>query len=534
MNKKRIAQRRHRVTSRQRFSVSVSSILCVRICCLLACTTAIAAPADVITVTNTNDSGPGSLRQALADVHDGDTINFAVIGAISLTSGELLITRSVTISGPGANLLAIMREPNSASFRIFHVTPNHAVTIEGLAVINGSILNGFGGGILNQEGTLIINGCAVSGNSALGQQGLGGGIFSNGSGGGGFASLTITDSALSGNVAANGGAIFNDGASGMAILTINNSTLSSNSFAGIFSDGTATITITRSTLNDNPVASISILAGTLSIGNTILNAAASGVNLNIGKPATVTSQGYNVSSDDGGGFLVGPGDQLNTEPMLGPLQDNGGPTFTHELLKNSPAIDAGDPNFTPPPFYDQRGPVFWRVRNERIDVGSFEVQAGATPTPTPTTTATPTATLPPSPTPTSTVIPCHVTNTGPACGSVVTGPPPADFIISLSDPVDTATFQSTDFTVNSIPGDGFLLQNGNLTIVFHFNNTPVTPGLNTMHIPAGAFDCGNGPVAEFTCTFTYQGSTPTPTSTPTSTPRSNPSPRPRPNPQPRP
>jgi hypothetical protein len=69
--------------------------------------------------------------------------------------------------------------------------------------------------------------------------------------------------------------------------------------------------------------------------------------------------------------------------MLGPLQDNGGPTFTHALLSGSPAIDAGDPNFTPPPYYDQRGPNFWRVRNGRIDIGSFEVQAGTTPTPTP-------------------------------------------------------------------------------------------------------------------------------------------------------
>src|SRR5262245_61259562 len=268
-------------------------------------------PADVITVTNTNDSGFGSLRQALADAHDNDTINFAVTGTIGLTSGELLITKNVTISGPGANVLAIMREPNAASFRIFHVTPNHTVTIEGLAVINGSILTGFGGGILNQESTLTLNSCAVSGNSALGQQGLGGGIFSNGSGGGGFASLTITDSTLSGNIAANGGAIFNDGASGLAILTFNNSTLSSNSFAGIFSDGTATITITNSTLSDNTVATISIFAGSLSIGNTILKAAASGINLNIGKPATVTSDGYNVSSDDASGFLAGPGDQIN-------------------------------------------------------------------------------------------------------------------------------------------------------------------------------------------------------------------------------
>jgi hypothetical protein len=52
-------------------------------------------------------------------------------------------------------------------------------------------------------------------------------------------------------------------------------------------------------------------------------------------------------------------------------------------LSGSPAIDAGDPKFTPPPYYDQRRPNFWRVRNGRIDIGSFEVQAGTTPTPTP-------------------------------------------------------------------------------------------------------------------------------------------------------
>jgi hypothetical protein len=72
--------------------------------------------------------------------------------------------------------------------------------------------------------------------------------------------------------------------------------------------------------------------------------------------------------------------------MLGPLQDNGGPTSTHALLPGSLAIDAGDPNFTPPPLYDQRGPGFPRVMNGRIDKGSFEVQG-----PTPTPTATPCA-----------------------------------------------------------------------------------------------------------------------------------------------
>ena len=58
--------------------------------------------------------------------------------------------------------------------------------------------------------------------------------------------------------------------------------------------------------------------------------------------------------------------------MLGPLQNNGGPTFTHALLSGSPAINAGDPNFVPPPLSDQRGSGYPRVVGGRIDVGSFE------------------------------------------------------------------------------------------------------------------------------------------------------------------
>src|ERR1041384_1801351 len=84
-------------------------------------------PANTITVTNTNDSGPGSLRQALADVNDGDTINFGVSGTIALTSGELVIDKDITISGPGQNLLTV-RPLSQVSFRVFHVMPSHSVT----------------------------------------------------------------------------------------------------------------------------------------------------------------------------------------------------------------------------------------------------------------------------------------------------------------------------------------------------------------------------------------------------------------------
>ena len=53
---------------------------------------------------------------------------------------------------------------------------------------------------------------------------------------------------------------------------------------------------------------------------------------NIVNNGAATSHGYNLSNDDGGGVLTATGDQINTDPMLGPLQDNGGPTFTHALL----------------------------------------------------------------------------------------------------------------------------------------------------------------------------------------------------------
>ena len=116
-----------------------------------------------------------------------------------------------------------------------------------------------------------------------------------------------------------------------------------------------------------------------------LNADSSGENIfNAG--GTVTTLGYNVSSDDGSGFLTGPADQINTDPRLGPLQDNGGLTFTHHLLPGSPAINAGDPSFTPPPFYDQRGPGFDRIVNGGIDVGSFDIESAPTPTPRPWST----------------------------------------------------------------------------------------------------------------------------------------------------
>ena len=130
------------------------------------------SPTPTLIVTNTNDSGPGSLRQALADANDGDVIGFAVTGTIGLTSGELLVTRSIIISGPGAKNLAV--NGNSQS-RVFHIAPGQTVIISGLTIMNGHTAEfGGGGGIYNDHAVLTLNNCVITGNSAVGN--IGGGI----------------------------------------------------------------------------------------------------------------------------------------------------------------------------------------------------------------------------------------------------------------------------------------------------------------------------------------------------------------------
>src|SRR6266540_7163753 len=100
---------------------------------LLLYAVALPVHAATITVTNTNDSGAGSLRQALAVAHNGDRINFAVTGTITLTSGGLGVTKNVTISGPGANQLSI--NGNQATL-VFGVAPQRTVSISGLSIRN--------------------------------------------------------------------------------------------------------------------------------------------------------------------------------------------------------------------------------------------------------------------------------------------------------------------------------------------------------------------------------------------------------------
>ena len=121
------------------------------------------ASAAIRSVTSLADSGPGSLRQVIADSAAGDTILFEVAGTITLTNGQLVLTKSLTIVGPGNSALAI--NGNKVG-RIFSVSTNIIVTLSSLTMEDG--LADQGGGINNAGGTLVLHYCSLSRNAAIG------------------------------------------------------------------------------------------------------------------------------------------------------------------------------------------------------------------------------------------------------------------------------------------------------------------------------------------------------------------------------
>lgn len=212
---------------------------------------------STLTVMNNLDTGPGSLRADIATAQGGDTIIFdpSLTGqTIALTSGELAITKNLTIQGPATNHVAI----NGGVARVFEVdgaTTN--VTLSNLWIVNGqgnadsnsnaagtNPGDGYGGGVLN-FGMLTVNGCSLSGNRAT----YGGGIYNQGT-------LTVSSSTLSNNKASSsGGGICNGGGVFLGgTMTVSSCTLSAN-FAtnggGISNNIARTATVTESTLSHN-------------------------------------------------------------------------------------------------------------------------------------------------------------------------------------------------------------------------------------------------------------------------------------------
>lgn len=425
----------------------------------------VATAMPTVTVTSTADDGSvGTLRQVIGAAASGDTINFSVTGTITLTSGELLIDKNLTIAGPGATSLII--SGNNAS-RVLHIASDVTVGISDLTISDGS----GGGGIVN-GGTLTVSNMLVSSNAtALGN---GAGIFN-------LAKLTITNSTVSGNSAGNSaGGIFNSGT-----LTITNSTVSGNSTTGdgggIFNDSNGTTTIANCTVSGNSATGdgsgggISNI-GTVNIKNSIVANSTGGDCAGAG---TFNASGVNFSTDSScPGFTQVPSTGsggLN----LGPLQVNApGTTATHSLLAGSVAIDAvtdcTDVAMNPVTT-DQRGiarPIDGNGDGTiRCDAGAYEAPECALTCP-----ANQTANTGPGATDCCKVVSYPAPTSDPICGEVDCSPPPGSCY-----PLGTTTV--TCGTVRDGPSCTFTV-----TVI---DNTPPTitcPANITTSSPTGRCD----------------------------------------------
>lgn len=145
------------------------------------------ASAATITVTNTHDAGPGSLRTAITKANDetnhpgSDKLKITTTGEIALKSELPVLATPMTIAGLGASQLTVTRAIDTPRFRIFTIAGGTPITLERISVKKGSVrgLQAFGGGIYN-AGQLTLRSVVVAGNSAIGSEIFGG--FINGGG----------------------------------------------------------------------------------------------------------------------------------------------------------------------------------------------------------------------------------------------------------------------------------------------------------------------------------------------------------------
>ncbi len=328
---------------------------------------------SVFTVLNPNDSGPGSLRDTIATAPSGSTIQFdpgLANQTIGLTSGELLLSKDLTISGLGANQLAVSGNFNSP---VFEVSSGVTASISGLTIESGNASDGTGGGIDN-GGTVSLASCTVTGNMGSGAFNAVGGV------------MTVTASTFSFNSADSGAGIQNNGT-----LTVIESTFALNTAnvqgGAIFDGDSASLTMVNSTIGQNQgtggglfvsATASATLESTIVAKNTADGFTPDDVS------GVVTSDGFNLIGHSGGSSGWVSSDILDpdhTLPLLGPLTDNGGPTQTMALMAGSPdpndfipaspEIDAGALSGLTPST-DQRG--LPRVVNGTPDIGALEFQ----------------------------------------------------------------------------------------------------------------------------------------------------------------
>ncbi len=346
-----------------------------------------------VMVTNTGDSGTGSLRQAVIDICAGGTITFDASfntpQTITLTSGEILIDRDITISGTGANLLTINANNLSRAFLI----SGGIVNLSGMTITGGNADgDGNGGAINHTGGTLTLTNSVVSGSTA---PNLGGGVYSIGS-------LTITGSTISGSTANNAGGATGGGIHAVNLLMLVNSTVSgnfapngNNNGGGVRAENNASIissTITNNSAGGaNSASGVFRTVGRVTIRNSIVAANQNNTAVPDVAGAFAQNSQFNLIGNVGtstGFAVVSDSNQTGTgaaplDPRLSPLSNNGGATLTHALLADSPGIDKGNSfNLST----DQRGltrPVdITSIPNasngDASDIGAFELQLAPT------------------------------------------------------------------------------------------------------------------------------------------------------------
>jgi hypothetical protein len=378
--------------------------------------------AATITVLNTSDSGPGSLREAIGSSSNGDTIRFdpTLISngndTITLAS-EIAFSKSLTIIGLNNSTATLFISGDNNS-RIFGITNTTNVTLDSLALINGNgqgatesgnggaisftdsdslfisntiiannsinapdYVSGFGGGVHSPSSVVTVTNSTFSGNTAsAGYSGLacGGGIYTSSS------SVKVTNSTFSGNTASAGGGGLGKGGGIHTVnnsITVINSTFSGNTasagdgglgYGGGIHNGPASITITNSTFSENIAITglngiaagggvyTKTSASSVSIGSSIFD----GSNISNNGSNRTTSLGYNIFSDAPAGATM-IGDVTDATASLQSLAFNGGVTKTMLPGAGSIAIDMGNPN-------DMSDAQNRTISEGRRDVGAAE------------------------------------------------------------------------------------------------------------------------------------------------------------------